>query len=716
METSEGPAKSSPASWQPDIEAPARRGGDWAGLAWLALFVAASLIGLERLKHFLFPTLASWQHQAITVCGGTIAAVVGSYVIARKLGRALSLHAHAKKKLSLERNVLRTVTDNIPDSIFAKDTEGRYLLTNKAFAKVHGVQSTDELLGKTVFDLFPKEKAIALHAEDLGIMKSRGAILESERTATDPEGDVIWLQTTKVPLVDNRGTVLGIVGLHRNVTRRKEAEQRLRQSEANLAAAQRIAHLGSVELDLTNLDQPENFPVRWSDEVYRIFGYEAGSIEVTRQIFFRSIHPDDRERVRQTLDRAIRETKPFTTEFRVVRPDGTQRNIQERGYVVFDPKTHKSLKLVGSLQDVTERVQAETRLQNANQELAARVQELQQRSKEISILSEMGSRLQTCQTVDEAYVEVSVAAEQLFPKWSGALCVTRASRSAVETVAEWGETSHRERVFLPDDCWALRRGQPQLFRSGEKATPCRHADMTDVAESFCVPLMAQGEALGIVSLQKMRSQAQQQPASGHADEAERRLATVFAEQVSLALGNLKLRESLRNQSICDPLTGLFNRRYMEESLEREFSRAIRKKGTVAILMVDIDHFKQFNDTNGHQAGDALLRSLGELMKRHTRGQDIACRFGGEEFVIVLCDSSLNGALQRAETLRKQVKHLSVEYGGQVLGAISISTGVAVFPDHGTSIGEVLKAADRAMYRAKDEGRDRVSAWTEETVR
>ena len=195
----------------------------------------------------------------------------------------------------------------------------------------------------------------------------------------------------------------------------------------------------------------------------------------------------------------------------------------------------------------------------------------------------------------------------------------------------------------------------------------------------------------------------------------RQLAEVLAKQVALALGNLKLKESLKNQSICDPLTGLFNRRYMEESLEREFSRANRNKSSVAIVMMDLDHFKRFNDTFGHQAGDTLLRALGDLLKRNTRGQDIACRYGGEEFALVLTDSTLDGAFKRAEILRQQVKQLSVEYDGQLLGAVSVSMGVALFPEHGSTMGDVLRASDQALYCAKREGRDRVSAWTAETV-
>lgn len=715
MKTNEAPGKPNPALLEPESATRPGHGTDWAGIVWLTLLVAAGLIAFERLKHLFFPNLTSPENQGITVCVGTIAAVVGTYYVTRRLDRAIALRAEAERKLAMERNVLRTVTDNIPDSIFAKDTEGRYLLANKAFATLHGKKSPDELLGKTVFDLFPKERAIALHNDDLQVMRLGGSSLESERTAVDAQGNVKLLETTKVPLIDRSETVVGIVGLHRDITRRKQAEQRLRQSETNLAAAQRIAHFGSVELDIPSIDEPEKKPLRWSDEVFRIFGYEPGRVEVSRQTYFRSIHPDDRESVRKALDRAIQEAKPFAIDFRVVRPDGTERNILERGDITVDTKTNEPLKLVASIQDVTDRVQAEIQLHKANQELAERVQELEQRSREINLLSEMGSRLQSCNKAEEAYIEISSVAEQLFPKWSGELCITSPSRTAVETVAHWGRTPDGERVFAPDDCWALRRGQPQSFRRGEKASSCRHVDLKDVTESLCVPFMAQGEALGIVSLQRIAGRDQQESAPRFSGESERRLAAVLAEQVALALGNLRLRESLRNQSICDPLTGLFNRRYMEESLEREFSRAIRNKSAVAIIMMDLDHFKRFNDTFGHQAGDALLRAFGDLLKRSTRGQDIACRYGGEEFAIVLSDANVDGAHRRAEILRGQVKQLGVEYAGQLLGTVSISIGVALYPDHGTTIGDVLRASDQALYCAKREGRDRVSVWKAEAV-
>jgi diguanylate cyclase (GGDEF)-like protein len=183
-------------------------------------------------------------------------------------------------------------------------------------------------------------------------------------------------------------------------------------------------------------------------------------------------------------------------------------------------------------------------------------------------------------------------------------------------------------------------------------------------------------------------------------------AIAVAERISLALANLRLREILRGQSLRDPLTGLFNRRYMEESLERELRRAARNNHSVALLMLDVDHFKRFNDTFGHQAGDTLLRSLGDFLTKRTRGQDSACRYGGEEFSIILSGVSVEAAKKRAELLREDLKHLTIEHVGQVLGSVTLSIGVAAFPGHATSEA-LLKAADQALYRAKAEGRDRV---------
>ena len=220
-------------------------------------------------------------------------------------------------------------------------------------------------------------------------------------------------------------------------------------------------------------------------------------------------------------------------------------------------------------------------------------------------------------------------------------------------------------------------------------------------------MMAQGESLGVLHLQRgLPSQKRPEGAREFAKD-QRPLAVTLAEHIALALANLRLREALRRESIRDPLTTLFNRRYMEESLERELRRADRKQRPLGMIMLDLDRFKHFNDSFGHEAGDMLLRKLGGFLLSRTRREDIVCRYGGEEFTIILPEASLEVARQRAEQLRQEVKQLTIQYRGQTLGAHTLSLGVAGFPEHSATGEALLRVADLALYQAKREGRDRV---------
>ena len=171
--------------------------------------------------------------------------------------------------------------------------------------------------------------------------------------------------------------------------------------------------------------------------------------------------------------------------------------------------------------------------------------------------------------------------------------------------------------------------------------------------------------------------------------------------------NLRLQKALRVQAVRDPLTRLFNRRYLEETFERELRRAERRRGPLGVIMLDLDHFKVFNDTFGHAAGDALLRALGQFLVSRSRREDVACRYGGEEFVLIFPDAPLETTTRRAEQLREEARSLQVQYHGHSLGTVTISVGVAGFPEHGATTATLLRAADEALYRAKTEGRDRV---------
>jgi diguanylate cyclase (GGDEF)-like protein len=363
------------------------------------------------------------------------------------------------------------------------------------------------------------------------------------------------------------------------------------------------------------------------------------------------------------------------------------------------------------------RQRAEQLLQQANQELTVWVNELEHSNQEVTLLNEMSDLLQSCFTLEEAHSIITRSAQQLFPTESGALFLVDDSQKMLEAMAIWGDNPLGQQIFQPTDCWALRRGQTYQVGDGPSDVRCLHLDNRFSGPYLCVPIMAQNEILGLLHLESASLPAGIQPEATdsthslprNSQKSRYQLAVTVAKHVGLAVANLKLRETLRHQAIRDPLTGLFNRRHMEESLEREILRAARRKASIGLLMIDIDHFKEFNDLYGHAAGDAVLRELASLLQSQTRGEDLACRYGGEEVMLVLPEASLQDALQRAEQLRQAAKHLNVYQGQQAVGAITLSLGVAVFPGHGTTPESLLLAADTALYRAKATGRDRVVA-------
>ena len=237
--------------------------------------------------------------------------------------------------------------------------------------------------------------------------------------------------------------------------------------------------------------------------------------------------------------------------------------------------------------------------------------------------------------------------------------------------------------------------------SNDQATlRCPHisADLP-IATSLCIPMIAQGETLGLFYLSTESSLA--------CDEAKQQLARTVAEQVALALANLRLQETLKNQSIRDPLTGLFNRRYLEEMFQQELARSQRQQSSISVIMLDIDYFKRFNDSYGHNIGDYVLQEVSTLLKNHVRGSDLACRYGGEEMILILPESTLDNAVTRAEMIRLAIAQLVLFHDGQPLQSVTISLGVASFPEHGGTVASVVQAADAALYRAKAAGRNQV---------
>jgi diguanylate cyclase (GGDEF)-like protein len=355
------------------------------------------------------------------------------------------------------------------------------------------------------------------------------------------------------------------------------------------------------------------------------------------------------------------------------------------------------------LRDITDRKKADEHLKLALLESEA----LSREGKE---LSELGDSLQSCQTVEEAYQMSENALPAILRHRPGTLCILNSSRDLVESIASWKECSTTQPVFRPDDCWGLRRGKS--YGGPTALMPCPHVDASCGTNYLCLPLVAQGENLGLLYVEdKISLMAPSREAIQFEQEALRRRASAVAERVSLALANLKLREMLRNQSIRDPLTGLYNRRYLEESLNRELHRANRTGRTLSLIMLDLDHFKHFNDTFGHQVGDILLKEVAGVIKARVRAGDLACRYGGEEFSLIIAEADVQGTRKCVEAIRDAVKHLSLHNRGQTLGTITVSAGIAMYPAHGENAEQLVRAADEALYRAKKAGRDRISVYS-----
>ncbi|MET0507526.1 MAG: diguanylate cyclase [Burkholderiaceae bacterium] len=341
-------------------------------------------------------------------------------------------------------------------------------------------------------------------------------------------------------------------------------------------------------------------------------------------------------------------------------------------------------------------MQRENRLRSrVQQSLEQSITAMRAISAENAAIALLGDRLRSCQRLDEALVMSARAIPGTLPNTAGAIALFDSGHGQLETVSRWGAIGESAASFETGPCSALRHGLPDLPAAEGLGPVCTPVGEPCGRATLCVPLQAHGETIGMMTVTA--------PA---ATPPEQRLVRRVAEQVSLAVSSLRLHDHLWQQAVRDPLTELFNRRYLGPMLDREIARASREAHPVSLLMIDIDHFKRINDEHGHDGGDAFLRRFAELIRDGVRQDDIVCRYGGEEFVVVLPRCSLEMALERAEDLRKAVAGMRVPIGkGRSLSATT-SIGVAALPGHADSGAALISAADLAMYRAKNGGRNR----------
>lgn len=441
----------------------------------------------------------------------------------------------------------------------------------------------------------------------------------------------------------------------------------------------------------------------------------------------RAIHPDDLRETEENWHRSLRTGDPFDLEQRLLGSDGKYRWFLARANPIRNAAgeivkwcgmcinienqkmneqilEEQVLERTMQLADVNERLQMEISEKDfarrqLDEEQEKMMKDLEQRSERATKLARMGEMLQSSVSKEEVIAVSLSFAPKIFPFSRGAIMLLNSSRNLAEINGSWSECELPSMEFDPADCWALRTGQPHLVIAGDTTVRCTHVgDLTRT--HLCVPILAQGETLGLLHFQ----------AKGDLsvlEALELTFRSSFAGQIGLSIANIRLRDALRSQSTRDPLTGLYNRRYLEETLNRELRRAARAKQNLGVMLIDLDHFKNFNDAFGHDAGDAVLREAGLCLAKGIRAEDVVCRYGGEEFVIVMPTANAEAIRARAERLRQKMRGMTVVHEGKSMGMITISVGAAVFPQHGTTAQQLIAAADGALYEAKRNGRDQV---------
>ena len=595
-----------------------------------------------------------------------------------------------RRRLQTERHKLSQAVEQSPASIVITDPEGRIEYVNRQFLQTTGY-ALEEVLGQNPRVLksgeTPPEEYTALWNAIRHGQTWRGLFHNRKKN-----GELYWELAQISPICDEQGRITHYLGVKENVTAQKAIEDALRDSEQRLQQVLEGANDGFWDWNVVTGEAL--FSPRWAE----MLGYDLIEIDPHIRTWETLVHPDDMRQCQTALQAHFAGEAPrYQCEYRMLAKNGEWRWILDRGKVTARDTDGQPLRMAGTHTDVTER-------RSMEETLRASLVEVQRHDARMIGLNRMNDLLLSCETREEAYAVIARSAGRLLTWCSGGLAMLGGEQDdplEFQVVATWGDSNALPATFPPGQCWALQRGELHQVTDSAQSAQCQHFADQPPSTYLCIPLTVRGETHGLLHVSIGAAQTKEQ------FQELRTLAIAISEAAKLALSNLKLREALREQAIRDPLTGLFNRRYLDETLRRELHRCQRQGEPLAAAMLDIDHFKRFNDNYGHEAGDNVLRAIGGLLKRSLRTGDIACRYGGEELTMIMPGSPLADAQTRLDSLRQAIMAMQVLYQGEDLPAITVSIGVAAAGEQEVDAAALLGRADAALYLAKEQGRNRV---------
>lgn len=550
--------------------------------------------------------------------------------------------------------------------------DAQIMAVNAAMCQITGYRR-EELLGQRMLDLWPEFANDGTFASLRHLVES-GAPVRRTTTLLDRHGVQQHIELHAGKLAN------GFVSIWRDITAQQQLDQKIRQQ----------AELLDQLVDAVITTDLHYVVTGWNRGAERIYGWSAG--EMIGQQIGERLETRFADTNFEEAAAMLRQTGRWEGEVEQRRRDGQYVPIHSIVVMIRDEQGTPT-GIVAVNRDISERRHFEQLLMKANQRLEQAIVEARRQTAEIMMVNELHDLLQVCQTATEAAEVISFSLQRIFPRQSGYLMVHQAGTANLNLLAQWGEADLAPVTMTIDECWALRRGL--IHRTCTNAgIRCPHIHSNTPACTSCIPLVVQSEIYGLLHIA-----GEELPRS--------ELIVMTGDTIKLALSNLELRATLREQAIIDPLTGLYNRRYLENSLPRELHRAQREQVSLTIAMIDIDHFKQFNDTYGHDAGDGLLRELAVIFREHLRQSDLACRYGGEEFVLILPGVSRETARTRLQQLGNTVQQRRITFTNQLIGPVTISIGYVTYEGGEYHITTLLQHADAALYAAKRGGRNRV---------